>query len=164
MAAGSSSDDLWCLGGHGRLRLCVDGVVLGCRSQNRHVYGGNARPRVKNALFYQNSDLQQSQKRAVFAPGPRPFGSGMPLGCSGGKSQLKGEIFFFVPRGDRLVAQRTPQGGDFFFAPLSCDLPFKHLDITPEPYWLNLGTPTGRFWFWFRPCRVLRWPCMWRVL
>ena len=78
--------------------------MVGYQSLIRRLNDGWARCRVDVSPFCQNSGLQQSQERAVFAPGPRPFGSGMPLGCSGGKSQLKGEIFFFR-------AARRPTGG-----------------------------------------------------
>ena len=47
-------------------------------------------------------------------PDPALLVPACPWGVLAENLEFRSRFFFSVPRGDRLVAQRTPQGGDFF--------------------------------------------------
>jgi hypothetical protein len=152
VVAGSSSDDLWCLGGHGRLRLCVDGAVLGFQASLRRPSSGLARFRIKDACLAKIVTYKSLAIGRFSPPDPGLVVVTPPWGDLTENWGPNARFFFCAARratGGARRKQRTPPGGDLFFAPPAPNFPFKHPDVASKAHWLNLGTPTGRSGFWF---------------
>ena len=140
------------------MSVCWCGVGLGLQAALRHfqVCGPASVP--KMPVGAQN---HAQKSLAIGRPAP-PDPALLVLACPGGLlTGNRGSKLLFEkcrctePRATDLVPQSTPPAADFKIVPWIPDFPFKHPDITPAAYWLNLGAPTGRSGFWFLSWRVV---------